>query len=77
MKLSFNGENNREGKSICLVFLKIPESYWFPTEANLNHGSTNSTRLFFSALHSEGIAGFFGSWNYSLRTAFVVNRFFS
>lgn len=47
MKLSFNGENNRQGKTMCLVFLKIPESSWFPTNANLDHRSTNSTIIFF------------------------------
>lgn len=62
MKLSFNGENNREGKSICSVFLNIWRTILVSIEANLNHGSTNSTNLFFSTLHSEGIAGFFGSW---------------
>lgn len=67
------------------MFLKIPESSCTTsttsTEANLNHGSTNSTNLFFSTLHNEGMAGFL--WlmepnepKQSLRTAFIVNKLF-
>jgi len=43
---SFNGEGNRQGKSTCLVFLKTPESSWFPISATVNHTSTTYRFLF-------------------------------
>lgn len=81
MKLSFDGGNNRKSKSICLVFLKIPESPWFPTNDNLNHMSTNSTNIFFLYPSTVKVwQDIRGLWNQmgkmTEQTAFLMNKLF-